>query len=99
MSEALRQKFTENAEQFDALMVEMLAENDRLRNALAEIERFGHNEGHWRDISTAPRDGQIVDLWHKKYGRMTDTWWDDCWVVTGTGDEDFSHWMPVPLAP
>jgi len=27
----LRQRFAENAEQFDALMVEMLSENDRLR--------------------------------------------------------------------
>ncbi len=31
----LREKFTENAEQFDALMVEMLAENDRLKQALS----------------------------------------------------------------
>jgi hypothetical protein len=28
---SLRDKFTENAGQFDALMTEMLAENDRLR--------------------------------------------------------------------
>lgn len=33
----LRQRFTENAEQFDALMVEMLAENDRLRKLYDEL--------------------------------------------------------------
>lgn len=33
---SLRERFTENAEQFDTLMVEMLAENDRLRAMLAE---------------------------------------------------------------
>lgn len=32
----MRKRFTENAEQFDALMVEMLTENDRLRALLAE---------------------------------------------------------------
>lgn len=53
MSDALRQKFTENAEKFDALMVEMLEENERLRNALADIERFGHNEGHGRGFTCA----------------------------------------------
>jgi len=33
----LRKKFTENAEQFDSLMVEMLAENKRLKDALIEL--------------------------------------------------------------
>jgi hypothetical protein len=40
MSTKLRQKFSENAEQFDALMVEMLAENDRMRNALNVIAKW-----------------------------------------------------------
>lgn len=31
-TKSLRQRFSENAEQFDALMIEMLEENDRLRN-------------------------------------------------------------------
>lgn len=36
MSE-LRKKFSENAEQFDALMVEMLNENELLRHYINEI--------------------------------------------------------------
>ena len=35
----LRKKFTENAEQFDSLMVEMLAENAELLTKLEEKER------------------------------------------------------------
>ena len=35
--ERLRRKFTENAEQFDSLMVEMLTENDRLRSRYNEL--------------------------------------------------------------
>ena len=34
----LREKFTENAEQFDALMVEMLAENTRLEEHISMLE-------------------------------------------------------------
>jgi len=29
----------------------------------------------WQDISTAPRDGTSIDLWHKEYGRQTDHYW------------------------
>ena len=56
-----------------------------------------HNSG-WLDIETAPKDGTLVDLWHEDYGRMTDTWWDGCWVVTGTID-GFTHWMKIPEPP
>ena len=53
----------------------------------------------WQPIETAPRD-DVIDVWHKEYGRMTDVWWaEDSWNVTGTGDEDFSHWMRRPDAP
>jgi len=34
----LRQKFTENAEQFDSLMVEMLAENERFKKDAARYQ-------------------------------------------------------------
>ena len=42
-SERLRAAFTENAEQFDALMVEMLAENERLSTALQETRAESHD--------------------------------------------------------
>ena len=53
----------------------------------------------WQPIKTAPRDGTIVDLWHKSFGRITDTWWDDCWVSTLSGDDEISHWIPAPGPP
>ena len=56
-------------------------------------------KSEWQPIETAPKDA-IIDLWHKEYGRMTDAWWAaESWSSTGTGDEDFSHWMPIPAAP
>lgn len=53
----------------------------------------------WKPISTAPRDGTIVDLWHKEVGRICESWWDDCWVSTLEGDEAYSHWMLPPDLP
>lgn len=35
----IRKKFTENAEQFDALMVEMLTENETLKTEKAALEQ------------------------------------------------------------
>jgi len=55
----------------------------------------------WQPIETAPKDGTIVDVWHDQYGRIVDTWWDDCWAPWDReGDtEHFTHWMPVPEPP
>jgi hypothetical protein len=54
----------------------------------------------WRPMSTAPRDGTVIDLFHKTAGRLTETWWDDeCWLATGETDEAYLGWMPVPQAP
>lgn len=30
----------------------------------------------WQDISKAPKDGTIVDLWFREAGRMTNYRWD-----------------------
>lgn len=51
----------------------------------------------WQPIESAPRDGTLVDLWHKDGFRLTDTWWDDedeIWVCLFP-DGDFTHWMEV----
>ena len=53
----------------------------------------------WKPIETAPRDGTIVDLFHKVAGRLVDSWWDDCWVTTLEGDEAYTHWMLPPENP
>lgn len=55
----------------------------------------------WQPIETAPKDGTVIDLLHKEYGRMCDAWWselDGSWSATGEKD-GFTHWMPQPPAP
>jgi len=52
----------------------------------------------WLPIETAPKNGEVIDLWHEEYGRITDAWWDDCWTPTGTVD-GYTHWMPQPNPP
>lgn len=56
---------------------------------------------NWQPISTAPRNGTPVDLWHKRGFRETDTWWDaedKCWSCVRRDDE-FTHWMLVTPPP
>lgn len=54
----------------------------------------------WQPIETAPKDGTIVDLYHKTMGRIVDTWWDDdCWISTLENDEAYTHWMLPPAPP
>jgi len=65
---------------------------------ISKIQNKG--EEVWKPIETAPRDGTIVDLFHKTAGRIVDSWWDDdCWVTTLEGDEAYSHWMLPPCNP
>ena len=55
----------------------------------------------WQPIETAPKDGTLVDLWHKDRFRIAETWWDpsdECWSSCHD-DDDFTHWMPLPEAP
>ena len=58
------------------------------------LERF-----QWQDISTAPKDGTIIDIWHKSAGRVIDSWWCDDNTFCGLDQEEFSHWMPLPTPP
>jgi hypothetical protein len=55
----------------------------------------------WQPINTAPRDGTPVDLWHKSGFRMTEPWWDrdDKVWSCAMGNDQFTHWMPVPESP
>lgn len=29
----------------------------------------------WQNIKTAPKDGTLIDLWHKEFGRASDHYW------------------------
>jgi hypothetical protein len=52
----------------------------------------------WLPIATAPRDGTVVDLWHKAGFRITEQWWDaeeGCWIGQLFDDTHFTHWSPV----
>ena len=65
--------------------------------------------GGWQDISTAPKDGTLVDLFYPERGRLTDA----AWGPTGWGRHEWrgshtvrmvpsekpTHWMPLPAAP
>ena len=64
-----------------------------------ELAKSKLNDGLWRTLDTAPRDGTPVDLWHKNGFRLTEVWWaDDCWSCV-MDDSSFTHWMPIPPAP
>ena len=54
----------------------------------------------WQPIETAPKDGSLVDMWHKNGFRVVETWWTDdkCWACV-MDDSDFTHWMPLPEPP
>lgn len=50
----------------------------------------------WQPIETAPRDGTVIDLWHKSGARVSEVWWtdDSCWTNL-LGDDQFTHWSPI----
>jgi hypothetical protein len=55
----------------------------------------------WLPISTAPKDGSEVDLWHPKFGRVTGSHWDsdlEIWAHLQDGAAP-THWMNVPENP
>lgn len=55
----------------------------------------------WQPLATAPRDGTVVDLWHKDGFRITDSWWDAedrVWTCL-FDDVELTHWMPEPPPP
>jgi hypothetical protein len=51
-----------------------------------------------------PKPFVEVLVWHRNYGMMMETYWDDdaCVWVRNFDDydpEDITHWMPYPLEP
>ena len=55
---------------------------------------------YYQPMSTAPRDGTVVDLWLSGGGRLSDTWWDEedhSWC--GLEENMFTHWAPLPIHP
>jgi hypothetical protein len=63
----------------------------------------------WQDISTAPKDGTVVDLWRGPRdgypGHMAREakWVDGYWWWKSNKyqeqDDNISHWMPIPPPP
>lgn len=59
---------------------------NRLINRISELL--------WQDISSAPRNGTVIDLWHRDGFRMTDVWWDEGWTCL-LDDSEFTHWQTI----
>lgn len=52
----------------------------------------------WKDIESAPRDGEVVDLWSHTGSRFVSAWWSDAEQLWHCGaarftDDFFTHWM------
>jgi hypothetical protein len=65
----------------------------------SELERLRKNTG-WKPIDGAPRDGTVVELWHRAGYKMVDQWWDDdegIWVGGMLPDDEFTHFMIPPI--
>jgi hypothetical protein len=62
-------------------------------SAATPSQSYGSAEA-WQSMDTAPKDGTIIDLWHSRYGRLCDVWWDDAWV-TAAEDNFFTHWRSI----
>lgn len=49
------------------------AEIERLKGLVAGIRECPQEP--WQEITTAPKDGTFVDLWHSEFGRHADCYW------------------------
>jgi hypothetical protein len=76
-----------------------------IRDLLAALEA---QQGGWRDISTAPKDGTVIGAWSPsepgivrrvKWGRFVN---QDGWITATKGcavSNLPTHWMPLPEPP
>lgn len=69
--------------------------------------------GEWQPIETAPRDGTVIQCWHKVYKCPISVLWKDDgfpyrgerlnWYersyTTAWPEQSFTHWMPLPPPP
>jgi hypothetical protein len=62
----------------------------------------------WQDISTAPKNKDVIDIWSELYGRCTDMIRRDYgsgnvfyepWISGHSCVRDATHWMPLPNPP
>jgi len=83
---------------------ENLEHADKLTQALTLLDKMD-----WQPIETAPKDGTVVDLWHKggkdcKGHRTPDCFFKDGeWLHGGLfpvmGIENYTHWIYTPDKP
>lgn len=82
----------------NAIAYELLGETELprlLREAAAALTP------QWQPISTAPRDGTAIDLWHPLLGRIAESRWDtylERWTII-CDPKVPTHWMPIPAPP
>lgn len=94
--EALQSQLKEKEEQLQekTLTHEYYMAKEYLKNSR-------NQQGVWLSMESVPRDGTVIDLWHKDGFRVTEVWWDDedkVWTCL-LNDDRFTHWMVVPDAP
>lgn len=97
----------------DAFIVSRDLWGDFVATLPARAALAGSGDG-WRDMSDAPKDGTVVDLWCQAPGlsagpvRVTDCWFSDgkWWRYDEHGDDQLrsrvhnaTHWMPRPASP
>jgi hypothetical protein len=106
--DALRQRAQRWVRQFtdfSAAPPDMLQTAQLVGDLLAALEA---QQGGWRDISTAPKDGTVIGAWSPsepgivrrvKWGRFVN---QDGWITATKGcavSNLPTHWMPLPEPP
>lgn len=87
-------------------------EADSVPNAL---EKWNRRVSPWQPIETAPKNGQIIDIWCRvpeihgeSYDRIADCWYSAgrWWGYDENGNDicrlkmnSVTHWMPLPEPP
>ena len=54
----------------------------------------------WQPIETAPKDGTVIDVWHKEGLRISALFWDSkeggwCGFDQILKDDELTHWKPI----